>query len=82
MSDLAGKACDDCIPAVELSRQRGIAGPVLVAVVTHQATCPWAARVTPDGAVVMAPAGSMPELDSVTNCTGAMLLHTTAEAVG
>lgn len=47
--DLQALACQDCPADATVSRQQGLAGPVLVVMVVHEPTCPWLARVAPDG---------------------------------
>ncbi|WP_046469909.1 hypothetical protein [Allosalinactinospora lopnorensis] len=60
MTDLAELACEDCPADLAVSRgQSPLTGAaVLVVVVKHAATCPWAARCIPtDGSVISAPNG-------------------------
>jgi hypothetical protein len=54
---IAALACEDCCARLHLSRGRGIAGPVLVAVVEHELTCPWMARVAPEGVTMSGSSG-------------------------
>jgi hypothetical protein len=56
LTELQALACEDCPARVTVQRGRGIAGPVLVVVVEHHRTCPWAGRFVPvAGATVTRP---------------------------
>ena len=56
-SEIQALACEDCVGRMHLSRCQGINGPVLVAVVEHEPTCPWLARVASSGATIASAAG-------------------------
>ena len=48
------QGCDDCPATVHTSTGASAVTdePVLVVVVEHEPTCPWLARVAPDGATL------------------------------
>lgn len=47
-AQLQALACEDCPAGIQCARLQGLAGPVLLVVVTHEPTCPWLARVAPN----------------------------------
>lgn len=42
-------ACEDCPARVHVTSGAGLQGPVRIVTVLHAETCPWLARVAPDG---------------------------------
>jgi hypothetical protein len=56
-ADVPGLACEDCPAVMHLSRGVGVGGPVLTVVVEHEPSCPWLARVAPNGATISTEAG-------------------------
>ena len=50
--NLPALACEDCPAVIHRSRGTGLGGAVLVVAVEHEPTCPWMARVAPDGATM------------------------------
>lgn len=59
LSELQALACQDCDAATTVSRGQGVDGPVLVVVVTHRDSCPWAGRHVPAGGATLVKAGAM-----------------------
>lgn len=53
LADLSSLACEDCPATMHTSRGRGVLGPVLVVSVVHERSCPWLARVAPQGATTV-----------------------------
>jgi len=56
-TDLDALACGDCPATITKTRGEGLFGGVLVVTVLHDPSCPWLARVAPDGATMSTPAG-------------------------
>lgn len=58
-TELQALACGDCIAKVTAHRGVGVAGPVLVVVVEHASTCPWAGQFVPVGGATLLKAGAL-----------------------
>lgn len=56
---LEALACEDCPAQVRVGRLQGLAGVVLAVVVDHAVTCPWLARVAPEGAATITGQGGI-----------------------
>ncbi|MEU9657560.1 hypothetical protein [Streptomyces chartreusis] len=52
-SQLQALACEDCPADIRCTTLQGLNGPVLTVVITHEPTCPWLARVAPEGATLV-----------------------------
>lgn len=59
LSELQARACEDCNATITVQRGQGVDGPVLVVVVEHAGTCPWAHRHVPAGGATLARSGAL-----------------------
>jgi hypothetical protein len=60
--ELQALACEDCPAVITETTNPGLGGPVRTVSVEHERTCPWLARVAPDGATLATPWGILMHL--------------------